>query len=140
MQRNAARSRPSSVPRTTGQMSTSRSSQSAVPRTTTRTSTHSTEQQRLRKPAGCLPMWYSYEDEQPVHLLHPRVRALREEYQPVNTASLPSQPDDNASSPSFPPKVSILTCRPCVQPSTGALHQSIMLNTLQHTPRPNRLD
>ena len=125
MRRNAAWSPPSPVPWTTGQMSTSRSSQSAVPRTTARTSTRSTEQQRLREAAACLPMWYSYEEEHPVHLLHPRVTALQEEYQPANNASSPSQPDDNAASSSFRPEVPKLTCRPCVQPSTVALHQNI---------------
>ena len=123
MRRNAARSPQSPVPQTTGQMSTTRSSQSAVPRTTARTSTRSTEQQRLREAAACLPMWYLYEDEHLVHLLHLRVTAIREEYQPAHNASSPSQLDDNASSSSFRPEVLISTCRPCVQPSTRALHQ-----------------
>ena len=125
MRRNAARSLPSTVPQTTGQMSTSRGLQSAVPWTTARTSTRSTEQQRLSEATACLPMWYSYEDEHPVHLLYQRVTALREEYRLANNASSPSQPDNNASSSSFPSKVPISTCRPCVQPSTRALHQNI---------------
>ena len=126
MRRYAVRSPPSTVPWTTVQMSTSRSSQSVVPRTTARTSTRSIEQQQLRIAAACIPMWYSYEDEHPVHLLHPGVTSRWEEYQPANNASSPSQSDDNASSSSFRPEVPISTCRPCVQPSTWGLHQTIV--------------
>ena len=122
MRRKAARSPPSPVPWT--QMSTLRSSQSAVPRTTTRMSTRSTEQQRLREAAACLPMWYWYGNEHPVHLLYPRVTALREEYQPANNASLPGQSDDNASLSLFLPEVPTSTCRSSEQPLTGPLHQS----------------
>ena len=110
MRQGAARSSSSTVPRTTAQRSTSRSSQSTVPRTTARTSTLSAEQQRLREVAACLPMWYSYGNEHPVHLLHSRVTTLREEYQPVNTASSQVQqscpkcqhlPADQVNSPSL---------------------------------------
>ena len=123
MRRGAARSSSSTVPRTTAQRSTSRSSQSTVPRTTARTSTLSAEQQRLREVAACLPMWYTYGNKHPVHLLHPRVTALREEYQPPNNASSPGQSDDNASSSSFLPEVPTSTCRSSEQPLTGPLHQ-----------------
>ena len=92
------------VPWTTVEMSTgfstrkmrrgaTRSSSSTVPRTTARASTLSAKQQRLREVAACLPMWYSYGNEHPVHLLHPRMTALREECQPVSKASSPGQSD-----------------------------------------------
>ena len=125
MWRGAARSSSSTVPRTTAQRSTSKGSQSTVPRTTPRTSTLSAEQQRLREVTACLPMWYSYGNEHPVHLLHPRVTALREEYQPANNVSLPGQFDDNASSSSFLPEVPTSTCRSSEQPFNGPLHQSL---------------
>ena len=124
MQRGSARSSSSTVPRTTAQRSDSRNSQSTVPGTA-RTSTLSAEQQRLREVAACLPMWYSYGNENPVHLLYPRVTALPEEYQPANNASPHDQSDDNASSSSFLPKVPTSTCRSSEQPLTGPLHQTV---------------
>ena len=130
MRQGAARSSSSMVPRTTVQRSTLRSSQSTVPRTTARTSTLSAEQQQLREVAACLPMWYSYGNKHPVHLLHPRVTALQKEYQPANNASSPGQSDDNASSSSFLLKVPTSTCRPCEQPFNGPLHQKPKKNFL----------
>ena len=112
------------VHRTTAQRSTLRSSQSTVPQTTARMSTLSAEQQRLREVAACLPLWYSYGNEHPVHLLHTRVTALREEYQPANNTSSPGQSNDNPSSSSFLPEVPTSTCRPCEQPFNGPLHQT----------------
>ena len=135
MRRGAARSSSSAVPRTTAQRSTSRSSQSAVPRTTARTSTLSAEQRRLREVAACLPVWYSYGDEQPVRLLHPRVTTLREEYQPATTASSPVQHDDNASSSLILPEVPTSTCRSSGQPFTGPLHQKIMVTSCLRTQK-----
>ena len=70
MRQGAARISSSAVPPTTAQRSTSRSSHSTVPWTTARTSSLSAEQQRLREVGACLPVWYSYGNEQPVHLLH----------------------------------------------------------------------
>ena len=125
MRRGAARSSPSAVPRTTAQKSTSRSSQSVVPQTTARTSTLSAEQQRLREVAACLPMWFSYGEEQPVHLLHPRVTILREEYPPATTASSPVRLDDNASSSPILREVSTSACEPSEQPLPGPLHQKL---------------
>ena len=132
MRRGAARSSSSAVPRTTAQRSTSRSSQSTVPRTTVRTSTLSAEQQRLREVAACLPMWYSYGNEHPVQLLHPRVTTLREEHRPESNASSPGHSDDNASSSTFLPKVPSSTRRLSVPPSTGPLHQNT-IELLVHT-------
>ena len=126
MRQGSSRSSSLTVPRTTVQRSTSRSSQSTVPRTTARTSTLSAEQQRLWEVAACLPMWYLYGNEHPVHLLYPGVAALREEYQPANNASSPGQSDDNPSSSSFLPEVPTSTCRPCEQPFNGPLHQNIL--------------
>ena len=125
MRRGTARSLSSAVPRTTAQRSTLRSSQSAVPRTTARTSTLSAEQRRLREVAACLPVWYSYGNEQPVRLLHPRVTTLREECQPATTASSPAQHDDNASSSSILLEMPTSTCRSSEQPLTGTLHQKM---------------
>ena len=125
MRRGAARSSSSAVPRTTAQRSTSRSSHSAVPRTpTARTSTLSAEQQRLRVVAACLPMWYSYGNEQLVHLLHPRVTTLQEENQPATTGSSPVRLNDKASSSPILPEVSTSACKPSEQPFTGPLHQT----------------
>ena len=124
MRRGAARSSSSAVPRTTAQGSTSRGSQSAVPRTTARKSSLSAEQRRLREVAACLPVWYSYGDEQPVRLLHPRVTTLREEYEPATTASSPVQPEDNASSSIILPEVPTSACKQSERSPTGPLHQN----------------
>ena len=136
LRRGAARSSSWTVPRTTVQRSTSRKSQSTVPRTTAWMSTLSAEQQQLREIAACLPMWYSYGNEHPVHLLHPRVTALQEECQPTNNASSPGQSDDNPSSSSFLPEVPTSTCRPSEQPCNGPLHQNstrrALFNWLTH--------
>ena len=93
MRRNAARSPPSTVPRTTVQMSTSRSSQSAVPQTTARTSTRSIKQQQLKEAASCLPEF----DMQ----LHQRemaqLRALWEDCPLEDNTSSPSKRYNKAS-------------------------------------------
>ena len=125
MRRGAARSSSSAVPRTTAQRSTSRGSQSAVPRTTAGKSSLSAEQRRLREVAACLPVWYSYGDEQPVRLLHPRVTTLREEREPVITASSPVLQDDNASSSAILSEVSTSACKQSERLTVGPLHQNI---------------
>ena len=125
MRRGAARSSSSAVPRTTAQRSTSRGSQSAVPRTTAGKSSLSAEQRRLREVAACLPVWYSYGDEEPVRLLHPRVTTLRKECESTITASSSIQPDDNASSSAILPEVSTSACKQSEWSLTEPLHQTL---------------
>ena len=131
----AARSPSSTVPWTTVKISTcsinkqqqlgmaARSPQSMVPRTTVRTLTSSINQQQVREAAACLPALDPYGYGHSVRILYPRVTAFREEYRPDENASSSNQTDDNASSSSLLPEVQTGSCRKCVQPLTGALHQ-----------------
>ena len=73
-----------------------------VPWTIPRMLTCSRSQQQLREAASHLPALDPYGYGHSVQLLHPRVT---EEYRPVDNASSPSHPDDNAALSSLLPVV-----------------------------------
>ena len=80
-------------------------------------------QQQLREAALQLPALDPNGYGHSASLLHPRVTALREEYQPEDYASSSGQLNYNASSSPFLPLRQTWKYQPCDQPSSGESHQ-----------------